>query len=114
MSGIFDRVRKLGLRFDGTEEGTSYGSPALKVGGKAFVSLPTNAAAEPDSIVVRLSFTERDLRLRAESKVCYLKPHYEGYPCVLARMKLMTDDALAELLETGWQFVRTTKRKTRR
>src|SRR6201999_4115997 len=109
MSTIFDRVRKLGLRLEGAEEGTSYGSPALKVGGKAFVSIPTNAAAEADSIVVRLSFMERDLRLRAEPKIYYLKPHYEGYPCVLARVKLMKDAALGELLETGWQFVRTTK-----
>jgi len=53
------------------------------------------------------------LRLRAEPAVYYLKPHYEGYPCVLARAKLMSDDALAELLETACQFVRT-KHKTRR
>ena len=113
MSGIFDRVRKLGLRLEGAEEGTSYGSPALKVGDQAFASIPTNKAAEPDSIVVRLSFTERDLRLHAEPKIYYLKPHYEGYPCVLARVKLMKDDALEELLEAGWQFVGTSKRKTR-
>lgn len=110
----FDRVRTLGLRLEGTEEGTSYGAPALKVGGKAFVSIPTNKAAEAGSIVVRLSFTERDLRLHAEPKIYYLKPHYEGYPCVLARLKSMNDDALEELLEAGWQFVRTSKRKTRR
>lgn len=114
MSDIFDRVRRLGLGLAGAEESTSYGAPALKVGGNAFVGIPTNKAAEADSIVVRLSFTERDLRLRAEPAIYYLKPHYEGYPCVLARVKLMKDAALEELLETGWQFVRTTKHKKRR
>jgi hypothetical protein len=114
MKTAFDRVRKLGLELDGAEEGTAYGSPALKVGGQTFVGIPTNKAAEPDSIVARLSFTERDLRLRAEPEIYYLKPHYEGYSCVLARVKLMTDDALAELLESAWQFMRTAKRKTRR
>ena len=94
MSEIFDRVRKLGLRLEGAEEGTSYGSPALKVRGQAFVSIPTNKAAEPDSIVVRLSFTERDLRLHAEPRIYYLKPHYEGYPCILARVKLMSSSVL--------------------
>ena len=107
-------MRKLGLELDGAEEGASYGFPALKVGGQMFVAIPTNKAAERDSIVARMSFTERDLRLRAEPEIYYLKPHYEGYPCVLARVTLMTDDALAELLETAWQFVRTAKRKTRR
>ena len=114
MSTTFNRVRTLGLRLDGTEEGTSYGSPALKVGGKAFVSIPTNKSAEPDSIVARVSFIEQDLRIKTQPAVYYLKPHYEGYPCVLARVKLMTDESLEELLETAWQFVRTTNRKTRR
>jgi hypothetical protein len=114
MQSAFDRVRKLGLQLEGSEEATSYGSPALKVRGQTFVAIPTNKSAEPDSIVVRVSFTERDLRLRAEPRIYYLKPHYEGSQCVLARVTLMTDDALAELLETAWQFVRTTKRKTRR
>lgn len=114
MPQTFDRIRKLGLLLDGAEEGTSYGAPALKVGGQVFVGTPTNKSAEPNSIIVRLSFIERDLRLHADPDVYYLKPHYEGYPCVLARVKLMTDDALAELLETAWQFVRTTKHKTRR
>lgn len=113
MSSVFPRVRKLGLKLAGAEEGTSYGSPALKVRGQAFVSIPSNASAEPDSIVARLSFTERDLRLQAEPSIYYLKPHYEGYPCVLARVKLMTDDALSELLETSWQWMHT-KHKTRR
>jgi len=107
MQNIFARVRKLGLQLDGVQEGTSYGSPALKVRDQAFVSIPTNKAAEPNSIVARLSFTERDLRLHAEPRIYYLKPHYEGYPCVLVRATLMTDEALAELLETSWQFVRT-------
>ena len=113
MHDIFARVRKLGLQLDGVQEGTSYGSPALEVRDQAFVSIATNKSAEPNSLVARLSFIERDLRLRAEPEIYYLEPHYEGYPCVLVRANLMTDDALAELLETSWQFVRT-KHKTRR
>jgi hypothetical protein len=46
--------------------------------------------------------------------IYYLKPHYEGYACVLARMKLLDDDALKELLETSWQFVRSTNATTKR
>jgi len=108
-TNIFDRVRRLGLALPDVEEGTSFGVPALKVGGVMFACIPTNKSAEPDSLVVRLSFTERDLRLSFAPAIYYIKPHYEGYTCVLARVKLLDDDALKELLETGWQFVRSTK-----
>jgi hypothetical protein len=109
----FDRVRRLGVALSDVEEGTSFGAPALKTKGRMFACIPTHTSAEPDSIAVRMSFTERDLRLAAEPDIYYLKPHYEGYPCVLARVKLMDDDSLSDLLETGWLFVRSTTRKTR-
>jgi hypothetical protein len=108
-TSIFARVRRLGLALPEVEESTSFGAPALKVGGAMFTCIPTNKAAEPDSLLVRLSFTERDLRLSFAPAIYYLKPHYEGYACVLARAKLLDDDGLKELLETGWQFVRSTK-----
>lgn len=107
--GVFDRVRRVGLTLPNVTEGTAYGSPALQVGGTMFVCIPTNKAAEPDSLVVRLSFTERDLRLAVEPQIYYLKPHYVNYACVLARVPLLDDDALKELLETSWHFVRSTK-----
>jgi hypothetical protein len=111
--GIFARVRRFGLKLPDVEESTSFGAPALKVGGTMFVCVPTNKSAEPDSIVARLSFTDRDLRVSIEPLIYYLKPHYEGYPCVLARAKLLDDDALKELLETSWQYITSTKGKKR-
>jgi hypothetical protein len=105
---FFDRVRRLGLRLPDVEEATSWGAPALKVRGKMFACIPTNKQAEPESVVFRLSFTERDLRLDAEPDHYYLKPHYVNYPCVLARVKRLSDAALKELLETSWRFVQTT------
>ena len=105
----FDRVRRLGREFAGVEEGTSYGSPALKVGGKMFACIPVDKSAEPNTLAVRMSFVERDLRVKMEPDVYYLKPHYTNYPCVLARLNKLTDSALRELLETGWTFERTTR-----
>jgi hypothetical protein len=109
---FFDRVRRLGLRLPEVEEATSWGVPALKVRGKMFACIPTNKQAEPESVVVRLSFTERDLRLDAEPDNYYLKPHYVNYPCVLVRVKRLGDAALKELLETSWRFVQTTRRNS--
>ena len=109
----FARVRRLGLKLADVEEGTSWGSPALTVRGKMFACVPTNKQAEPESVVFRLSFVERDLRLDAEPDHYYLKPHYVNYPCVLARVKRLNDGALKELLETSWRFVQTTGRASK-
>jgi len=103
-SNPFDRVRRLARGLEGVEEGTSYGSPALKVRGRMFACIAVDKSAEPDTLAVRMSFLERDLRLRAEPAIYYLKPHYADHPCVLARLSRISDDSLRELLETGWQF----------
>jgi len=105
----FDRVRRLGRELEGVEEGTSYGSPALKVRGKMFACIAVDKSAEPNTLAVRMSFVERDLRVKMEPDVYYLKPHYVNYPCVLARLSRISDAALRELLETGWTFERTTR-----
>ena len=45
----------------------------------------------------------------------YLKPHYEDYPCVLARLSRIQPDALRDLLRMGWEFARSrAKRKSSR
>jgi hypothetical protein len=103
----FDRVRRLGRELDGVEEGTSYGSPALKVGGKMFACVAIDKSAEPNTLAVRMSFAERDLRVKMEPDIYYLKPHYMNSPCVLARLNKISDDALRELLEAGWTFERS-------
>ena len=107
---FFERVRRLGVKLPEVEEATSWGVPALKVRGKMFACIPTNRQAEPESVVFRLSFAERDLRLDAEPNHYYLKPHYVNYPCVLVRVKGLSDAALKELLETSWRFAQTTRR----
>ena len=107
----FARVRRLGIKLEGVEEGTSYGAPALKVRGKMFACVAIDKSAEPDTLAVRMSFLERDLRVQAEPDVYYLKPHYVNSPCVLARLGKISDDALRELLETGWQFERRPKKR---
>ncbi len=102
----FGRVERLGVRFADVEIGKSYGAPALTVRGRMFACVPTHRSAEPGSVVVRMSLVERDLRLHDRPDVYYLKPHYEPHPVVLARLAKLSDDELAELLETGWEFER--------
>ena len=79
----FATVRQIGLALPGVVEDTAYGSPALKLNGQLLACIPTNKAAEPDSVVVCLGFAERDELLTAEPDVYYLKEHYVNYACLL-------------------------------
>ena len=107
MPSPFDRAKRLARPLSDVEEGTVYGSPALKVRSKMFACIPVHRSAEPGSLAVRMSFTERDLRLAARPDAYYVTPHYEPHPVVLARLDRVDDDELAELLEVGWQFERS-------
>jgi hypothetical protein len=110
----FDTVRELGLGLPGAEEGTSYGAPALKVCGKMFACVPTHRSAEPNSLAVRVSFEDRDYLLASDPTAYYVKPHYVGYPCVLVRLDRVKRSALRDLLQVGWEFVSTQKRRRTR
>lgn len=111
----FDVVRKLGLRLPEVEEGTAYGSPALKVRGRMFACLAVNRSAEPNTLAVCIDFHQRDELIAEEPKTYYLTDHYVNYPCVLVRLSRIREDVLRELLLMGWRFISTTKpRQARR
>ena len=114
----FDVVRKMGLALPEVEEGTAYGSPALKVRGKMFACLAVNRSAEPDTLAVRIDFDQRDELIAEQPKTYYLTDHYVNYPCVLVRLPRISNDALRDLLLMGWRFMSTSKgrevRKRRR
>ena len=45
----FDTARKIGLALPDVVDGTAYGAPALKLGGKILACIPTNNSAEPNA-----------------------------------------------------------------
>ena len=98
-------MRTLGLALPGVEEGTAYGTPALKVRGRMSACVPSNRAAEPQSLVVVVPIEMRDELIDAEPAVYYVKAHYEPYPCVLVRLAQIHRDALGDLLRAGHAFV---------
>ena len=106
------RVRSLATRLADVEEGSTFGFPAFKVGGKTFAWFPKKKEVEPGSLGVRMSILEREFRIRAEPSIYYVTPHYKDYTSVLARIDLMSDAALRELLESGHEFM-TKSTKTR-
>src|SRR4051794_38424267 len=84
----------------GVEEGTSYGTPSLKVRGKFLCRLRTN----PDALVMRvIDLADREALLKGEPDVYFSTPHYDGYPAVLVRLEQIGLDVLAELIEDAWR-----------
>src|SRR5512133_2515269 len=109
------RVRAIAAKLPDVEEGTTFGYPAFKVRGKAFAWFPKKKEVETGSLGVRMSFLERDHRIGDAPEVYYVTPHYKDYTSVLARVHLLSDAKLRELLESGREFMVTTaKRPPRR
>jgi hypothetical protein len=101
----FDTVRKIGLTFPGVEESTAYGSPALKLDGKLLACMASHRSAEPGSLVVRVSFEDRDALLAEAPEIYYVKEHYLNYESALVRLSRISPDALRDLLGMAYKFV---------
>lgn len=106
------RVRGIAAKLPDVEEGTTFGFPAFKVGGKTFAWFPNKKEVEPGTLGVRMSILEREYRIAAEPAIYYVTPHYKDYPSVLARVDSMTQAALRELLESGYEFVRSDAKRS--
>ena len=106
---------KMGREMPGVERSTAWGAPALKLHGKMIACQAINKAAEPNTLVVRIPFTQRDELIAADPNTYYVKPHYEDYPCVLVRLSRVHPDALRGLLRMGWEFTsaNTARKRTR-
>jgi hypothetical protein len=98
-------VHKAGLALPDVEETTSWGAPALKVRGKMFVCIATNKSAEPNTLVVRMDFAQRDALIEEDPDTYYLKDHYVNYACVLVRLGRVHRDALRDLVQTAYRYV---------
>jgi len=107
------RVRAIALTLPDVEEGTTFGFPAFKVGGKAFAWFPKKKEVEPGSLGVRMSILEREFRIKENPAAFYVTPHYVDYTSVLARVDALSAKELAELLESGHEFM-TTAAKTKK
>src|SRR5437867_404179 len=106
----FDAVRRIGSGLPDVEEGTTYGSPSLKVRGRLLTCLAVHKSAEPDSLAVRIGFDQRAELIAAAPDTYYLTDHYVNYPVVLVRLSRIHLDTLRDLLGMGWRFVNAQRR----
>jgi hypothetical protein len=107
MTVTFEDVRRIALSLQNVEEGTSYGTPAFKVGGKLLARLREDG----ESLVVGTTFEEREEMMAAEPETYYITDHYLNYPWVLVRLSRVHSDALRDLLGRAWRLASMPKRR---
>ncbi|HEY6391532.1 MAG TPA: MmcQ/YjbR family DNA-binding protein [Bryobacteraceae bacterium] len=112
-SVTFNHVRELGLALAEVEEGTMYGSPALKLGGRLLACMAVHKSAEPESLAVRTDFETREALLAEEPGTYYVTHHYVNHPIVLVRLSRIKKDQLRDLLRSAWRFVTAHNKRTR-
>ena len=99
----FDTVREIAQALPGAVEGTSYGTPAFRVGKTLFV----RQHQDGESLVVRMDPKERAVRVAADPKTYAVTDHYVNYPWVLVRIASVKRRELKELLEEAWRLATT-------
>ena len=111
-AGAFDIVRAVGLTLPDVEGATKYdGTPVLKRGGCFLAGLATHPSAEPDTLVVRSGYEERDLLIEDAPDTYYLTDYYRPYQLVLVRLSRIHRDALHDLLSVSWRMTPARVRK---
>lgn len=95
----FDDVRRVVLALPGTQERTSYGTPALFVAKALLIRLKEDGA----DVVLRMSIEEKAFLMEADPDTFYETDHYKGWPAVLARLDRLDDATLQTLVTRQWR-----------
>ena len=96
----FDDVRKITLASPEVEDGTSYGTPALKVRKKMLARLKEDG----DSLVMPgVPQDEREMLVESRPEIFYFTDHYRDYPMVLIRLSKAKRGIVEPLLRRHWR-----------
>ena len=96
----FDEVWKFALLWAEVEDGTSYGTPALKVRKKLLARLKEDG----DSLVIPgVPLDEREMLVESQPKLFYFTDHYRDYPIVLLRLSKAKRATVEPLLRRHWR-----------
>jgi hypothetical protein len=79
------------------EEGTAYGTPALRVRGRFLGRLREDG----ETFVIRCDLDERPLLVEQHAEL-FVTPHYEDYPMVLVSLATADPQLVRELVEDAW------------
>ena len=86
------------------EVSTWYGTPGLKVAGKGFARLRTEAEG---GLVLMCSLEEKERLLESGEPAYYTTPHYDGYGAIIVNLSKIERNALRELIVQSWRIKAT-------
>jgi len=66
--------------------------------------LATHPSAEPDTLVVRCDFEQREWLLQDGPETYYITDYYRKYPVALVRLSCISPDALRDILSVSWRM----------
>ena len=96
----FGEVRRLALAWPEVEDGTSYGTPALKVRNKLLARLKEDG----DSLVTPgVPQDEREMLVESRPKIFHFTDHYRDYPIALIRLSKAKRGDVEPLLRRHWR-----------
>src|SRR4030095_13079238 len=93
-------VTGIGLSLPQTELSTWYGTPGMKVAGKGFLRLRTEAEG---GLVVFCDLDKKEALLRSGDPTFYTTPHYDGYGAILIDLKRITRADLEHHITESWR-----------
>lgn len=96
----WDDVLAIAAGLPEAEESTWYRTPALKVRGKGFARLRTEAEG---LLVVMCDLDEKEALLASGDPAFTTTPHYDGSGTILVDLDRVDPDQLAELLTEAWR-----------
>lgn len=110
----FEEAAAFALSLPGTEQGTSYGKPAVKVAsnGRAFL-FPSHEAKTSFGVAMDLDTIE--MLKETDPDTFWQSPHYVGWEGVLIRYDSKDEERVRDVIERSKNFVQAKPRpKTRK
>jgi hypothetical protein len=94
-------VVAISSRLPEVAEATWYGTPSLKVAGKGFARLRSEAEG---GLVLMCELDEKEALLASGDPTFYTTPHYDGYGAILVDLERIDLEQLGELVEESWRI----------
>ena len=96
----WDDVVAIATALPEVEVSTSYRTPALKVRGKGFARLRTEAEG---GLMLVCGLDEKEALLASGDPAYFTTRHYDGYGSILVDLTRIEPAQLAELVEEAWR-----------
>ena len=94
----WEDARDFALALADTELSTSYGHPAVKVNGKAFLY----PGREAGSFAVAAPLPEKEILMETDPDTFWESPHYRGWPAVLVRFGSPERERIEAVITRAW------------